>query len=88
MITIASEVKRLHQRAGRCVSCDEPLPPPKAGRTPGGRKKSLLCGDEECERVYLQLYHSVRCELIQMALEMRGAAKAIARANRSLRSVK
>ena len=41
--------------AGRCVACEQPLPPPKR---PGVRGPQILCGAAECLRVRNRLYEA------------------------------
>lgn len=71
---------------GRCVACDSPLPPPRKGRTPGGRPKRVVCGDAECWATYHELRRSRVRELLALGLqvELKRAAKAIRAANLSL----
>lgn len=81
-MSVAAEIRRANQTPGRCIACDEPLPVPPKHR--GGRRRSALCGDADCLRVYHQLRRSVVKDLLAMALNMRGAANAIRRANKRL----
>lgn len=53
------QLKREHQRPGRCIACDEPLPPP----TGTGRPRTLLCGARECLTTYWTMRRSLEREL-------------------------
>lgn len=57
MSSVFDEEKALARRTGRCLACD--------GRTPQfahGRSHHQLCGDADCLRVYLALYHEAHRE--------------------------
>ncbi len=41
-------------RPGQCPLCDERLPLPRTGRSPGARRK--YCGAADCKRLYHKLY--------------------------------
>lgn len=49
------EAMKADTRPGRCIACDEPLPP-RAPRPQNGGKRRIICPTAECESAYQKAY--------------------------------